>query len=193
MDVLSAVLAVVALVLAVGGALKLVDPQPTRDLLAGIGLPAPRWGPTALGVLELGVAVAVLADAGPWADAALAALYLGFTALVALALRTGPEGLSCGCFGRYSAPPSAIHLVANLVSAGVGLAAAVTAPPALLDVLADQPLAGVPLLALVGVATGLVIAITTVLPDALDAARGGGTAAGVRRFTVDPPTPEATR
>lgn len=191
MAVLTASLAVVALVLAIGGALKLVDPQPTRDLLAGVGLPAPRWAPAALGTVELAVAVAVLADAGPWADAALGLLYVGFAGLVAVAVRRGPEGVSCGCFGRYSAPPSTIHLVANAISAGLGLAAAATGPPALVDVLGEQPLAGVPLLALVAVATGLVIAVTTVLPDALDAARGGG-ATGIRRFAVDAPNPEGS-
>ena len=40
MAVLTASLAIVALVLAVGGALKLADPSPTRDLLAALGGPS---------------------------------------------------------------------------------------------------------------------------------------------------------
>ena len=189
MAVLTASLAIVALVLAVGGALKLADPSPTRDLLAALGGPSATAVPLAIGVVELVVAVAVLAGAGPLADGAMAALYAGFAALMAVAIRRGTEGLSCGCFGRYSAPPSPIHLVGNLVSAGVALAAAVTGPPALTDVLADQPLAGVPLLALIGVGTGLVIAITTVLPETL--ARTGArapAATGPRPFALADPT-----
>ena len=75
---------------------------------------------------------------------ALVALsYLLFAAFVVVALRSGAPISSCGCFGKADTPPSVVHVVLDLLFAGVATAAAFTGDVALPDVLGDQPLLGV--------------------------------------------------
>jgi hypothetical protein len=170
MEVLTGVLAIVALVLAVSGVLKVTDPSATRTLLTALGLPRVPGAVPALGAVEVVVGVAVLSVGGRAAAAATASLFLLFAGLSELARRRAP-GVSCGCFGRYSSPPTLVHVAVDLGAAAVAIAAATLGPPPLGDVVADQPLAGVPFLALVLVGAGLVMVITTVLADTLHAAR----------------------
>ena len=74
--------------------------------------------------------------------------YVCFFGVVAYARRRGGPLATCGCFGRPDTPPTALHLVIDLVLAAAAAAVAVGAPPhgTLVTQLAHQPWAGFPLL-----------------------------------------------
>ena len=83
------------------------------------------------------------------ATAALVALsYVCFFGVVAYARRRGGPLATCGCFGRPDTPPTALHLVIDLVLAAAAAAVAAGAPSGgtLVTQLAHQPWAGFPLL-----------------------------------------------
>jgi hypothetical protein len=151
---------IAAAVLALAGASKATDPRPTRLALAGVGLRVGAPAVRALGAVELAVAVAAAAFGGTLPAVAMAALYLAFDGYIVVARRRGATG-GCGCFGASSAPPTNVHLFANLASAAVAVAVAVDPFGSALDVLSEQPLAGVPFVALVALgAAGVYVAET---------------------------------
>jgi hypothetical protein len=168
--VLGGLLGVVAGILAVGGLAKLRAPDTTVPMLRALGLPGSVGLARLLGLVEVGVGAAALLLGGWVLAAAVAALYLGFTVAV-LRLRAGGDAVSCGCFGRASAPPTMVHVVGDGVAAAIGVAAAVVAAPGFLEARPDLPAAGVPQLLLTALAVWLGVAALTVLPDALVAAR----------------------
>ena len=88
--------------------------------------------------------------------ALVAVSYALFAVVVAAALRSGKPISSCGCFGKVDTPPSALHVVLNVVAAGVAAGAVFVGASEinLPDVLADQPLLGIPFLLLVAVGVG---------------------------------------
>jgi hypothetical protein len=67
---------------------------------------------------------------------------------VAYARRRGGPLATCGCFGRPDTPPTALHLVIDLVLAAAAAVVAAGAPVkgTLATQLAHQPWAGIPLL-----------------------------------------------
>ncbi|MCU0311903.1 MAG: hypothetical protein MUE36_13280 [Acidimicrobiales bacterium] len=168
--VVGALLGVVAGVVAVGGAAKLRDPDASAPMLRALGLPSSRLLARALGAVEVVVGVSAYLLGGPVPAAVTAALYLGFTVAI-LRLRAGGQTVSCGCFGRSSAPPSLLHVAVDGAAAVVATVAAITAAPGFLEMRPDLPGAGVAYLLVSGVAVGLVVALLTALPDALAAAR----------------------
>ena len=95
----------------------------------------------------------------------MAAAYVAFAVVVALAIRRGVP--SCGCFGRRAAPPARVHVVTNLASALVAMIVGGTALRAGDDVAAVwAPLrgvgwTGVTEVVLVAMCAGLVIALDT--------------------------------
>lgn len=158
MTVLTTLLQVVALVVVVGGAAKLVRPAPFAALLSALGLPGGEAAARLVGAAEVALGAATFVTGARWAAALLALAYLVFAVSVVLARRHGAA--SCGCFGAADAPPSTVHVVLNLVSAGVAVAAAVVGAESLGASLADQPAAGVPYLAALGVAVYFVVRIS---------------------------------
>lgn len=197
MEVLTGLLAIVAVVLAVSGVLKVTDPSSTHALLDALHVPRVPGAVHVLGAVELVVGVAVLSVGGRLASAATALLFVLFAVLSELARRRAP-GVSCGCFGRYSTAPTALHVGVDLTAALVAITATVLDPPPLGDVVADQPLAGVPFLLLVLIGAALVMVITTALADTLEAAERRP--AGARpahdlqlRFPTDQRTTEGAR
>jgi len=111
---------VAAGVLAVAGVMKFFDPRSWVSAVAALGVaPAPRGArrwvamARAVGVAEVGLAVAVLAGAPltPWL---LGVAYLSFSLVAALASARG--GVSCGCFGARSAPITFVHVALNSVA-----------------------------------------------------------------------------
>ena len=89
-----------------------------------------------------------------------------------LALRSGSPISSCGCFGKVDTPPSPVHVVIDLLAAGVAATVALAGDMvALPDVLADQPLLGVPFVILAVTGIYLVFLSFTALPKTLAAAR----------------------
>jgi hypothetical protein len=192
--VLGGLLGVVAGVLAVGGVAKLLGPEATVPMLRALGLPSSPVLARLLGALEVAVGVAAFLVGGRWLAIAVAVLFTIFTVAV-LRLRAGGEAVSCGCFGRSSAPPTLVHVAVDAVAALVAVAAAVADAPGFLEVRPDLPAAGVPQLLLTALAVWLGVAVLTVLPEALVAARRVSTddahrnARALRTFTLESPLP----
>jgi hypothetical protein len=185
-------LAVVAGVLAVGGIAKLRAPHATVPMLQALGLPGSAGLARLLGAVEVVVGVSALLFGG-WVPAALVAvLFVGFTISV-MRLRLGGDAVSCGCFGRSSAPPTLVHVAVDAGAALVAFVAAVVDAPGLLELRGDTPAAGVPLLLLTALAVWLTVAVLTVLPEALVAARrvpadeAARASRALRTFTVETP------
>jgi hypothetical protein len=102
----SAVVVAAAVLLALAAVAKLRAPQPTQDLLRGLGLPAGVGLIRTIALLEL--LSAALAPFGNLATVPLAACYAAFT-VVAVRLLTSEPGASCGCFGGTDTPVTALH------------------------------------------------------------------------------------
>jgi hypothetical protein len=159
MDLLTGAMQILAVVVVVGGAAKLVSPGAFAATLGALGLPGGRLAARVAGVVEIGIGGTALVIGGRVPAAALAALYAAFAVVVVAARRRGAE--SCGCFGSVAAPPSAVHVVVNATSAAVALAAAAVGVEALPDVMADQPWAGVPYLLTVATGAWLIVVADT--------------------------------
>jgi hypothetical protein len=121
--------AAACLVLAFAGLAKIRRPAGTRSAAAASGLPASNVAVRALGVIELGAALAGIAF-GRGAAIAVAALYLGLTVVAARLLARAPD-TNCGCLGASDAPVSVAHVIVD----GAAVVAAVLAS------FGDSPLA----------------------------------------------------
>jgi hypothetical protein len=186
--VLGGLLGVVAGVLTVGGAAKLLDPNASSPMLQALGLPASAGAARVLGGLEAVVGVLAFFLGGPVLAGLVAVLYAGFTVAVLRLRSVAGTSVSCGCFGRSSAPPTLLHAVVDGVAALVAAAAAIAAAPGFLEARPDLPAAGVPQLVVTFVAVGLGVAVLTVLPEALVAARrtpAPERSGPVRAFAID--------
>src|SRR5436305_7407938 len=155
MTVLAGPFAIVTVVLALGGALKALDPVDTANALRALHLPSARVLVRAGGAVQLLVALGALVTGATMLAIVVALSYAVFAFVVAVALASGRPISSCGCFGKVDTPPSWVHVVVDVIAAGVATAAAFAADReiALSDVLSKQPLAGIPFLVLV--ATGV--------------------------------------
>jgi hypothetical protein len=175
-SVLAGPFAIATVLLAVGGAAKAVRPRDTAQALAAVGMRFPRVFPARVavrvgGAVEAVIGVAALIVGGPVLCSLVAISYLAFTGFVVVALRTGAPISSCGCFGKVDTPPSVVHVVLDLLFAGVALGAAFAGDVALPDVLGDQPLLGIPFLLLVVIGCCLVFLAFSSLPKTMAAVR----------------------
>jgi hypothetical protein len=130
-----------ALLLALAGAQKLLDPTLTVGALTAMRLPASPVAVRIGAVAELAVGVAaVVAGGSTWW--LVAASYVAFTAFVLVALRRGAAIGTCGCFGRADSHPSWSHVRLNAVVIAWSVAAAIVldGPPS--EVLEDHPVGG---------------------------------------------------
>lgn len=125
MEVVSLLLAVAAVVLAVAGVAKLLDPAATATMLASVGLPIGPVAVRGIGLAELGLGVVVLTTAGA-APPALMALAYAMFATTLWRLRQRSPATPCGCIGSWSGPPRSRHLVLNSSGAAIGVVAAAT-------------------------------------------------------------------
>lgn len=149
-----------------GTARALVDLPPVRLPLRWVGRSV-RVG----AALELVLGAAALAFPGSPAAWLVAVSYASFAGVVLYVRSRGGALASCGCFGTPDTPATAVHLVVDLVLAGVAAVIAVADPSgSLRTVLAHQPAAGVPLVATSALATWLAYLAVTRLAD-LQAAR----------------------
>jgi hypothetical protein len=171
-EVLSAPLAVAAVVLVVAGALKVVDPVPAVGALHQLGLRAGNGSVRAVAVVEVAVGAAALVLAGPVPAALVAISYLAFTGVVIAALRAGTMISSCGCFGRDDTPPDASHVLVNLALAAVAAGAAISGSPSPWDaVVGAGTVEAVLAVGLVALGSWMVVLVYTALPQAAAAAR----------------------
>ena len=157
----------VAGLLVVAGRAKLVRPGPTAQALCAAGPTRCRGVARAIGLVEIAIGLWAIVLPSRASGAALAGAYLAFAGFVAFLLVRRPEASSCGCAGAREIPPSGIHLVANLVAAGVGVAAALAPPLPIGSIVASLGWSSVPFAAgLIAAGTLAVVAITD-LPGAL--------------------------
>ena len=167
MTALAGPFAIVASLLALGGASKAVQPTDTVGALRQLGLPSSGALVRVGGVAELVIGVgALVTGARPFA-VLVAVSFAAFAAFVALALRRGAPIGSCGCFGKADTPPSRMHVVVDVAAALVAAAVAIDPVGGITDVVADQPLLGLPFLLLVAVGVYLAFLTLTLLPRTL--------------------------
>jgi hypothetical protein len=156
---------VIAGLLLVAGAAKLVHPGPTADVAKAAGLPASRVLVRIFAVAEIAAAGAAIILGGPAAVAAVALMYLVFAGFIVMLRARGITTAGCGCFGQETEdPPGALHIVVDVVAAMIAVVAAVVSVPDIAAVLAEQPLAGVPYLGLVALGVWLLMVMLTDLP-----------------------------
>ena len=172
---------IVSVILGLGGVAKLASPIPARRAVRAVGVEAPLFAVRLLGATEIGLAVAAILKGGTLLPIAVGMAYIAFAAFVVLLLRTS-AGTSCGCFGSASTPPSALHVIINLASAGVAFGA--TGVDGLRTTLDDQAGAGLPLVALVVVGAYALFLVLTALPTVL--APPERAAAPFRIYDTDP-------
>ena len=165
MPLLVAPALVAAVLLALAGAQKLLDPTNTVGALVALGLPSVPGLVRAGAALELVIGVAAIAVGGPVVWGAVAASYLLFSAFVAFALARKTPLASCGCFGRADTPPSWLHIVVNDVWTAAAIAAAIALDRAPLDELADHPTAGAVAVTAAVALSGASYALYTRRPD----------------------------
>ena len=155
-----------ALLLAVAGAMKAVDPATTSGALRALRLPSsPRLVRAGAGA-ELVLGVVATTTGAPAAWWLVAGSYLAFAAFVVAALRAGTMVGSCGCLGREDTPPHPVHVVLDVALAACAAVAAVgeIAP---LAVITDAPGQGSVVVGLSVLAVALVHAAFVDLPRAL--------------------------
>ncbi len=154
-------------ILGAGGAAKLIAPAPAQravqTLLVAANRPptVPLLAVRLLGAGELALATVAATQGGAVAPALIGVAYLGFSLFVVAIMRTG-NGTSCGCFGSSATPPSAHHVVFNVVLGAIAIGS--IGIPGVAEVVADQPWAGVPLLGLSALGTYLMLLAFVELP-----------------------------
>lgn len=170
MPVITGPALVVAALLALAGAQKVLDPAMTVGALRALGL---QLGPLAVragAAAELVLGIAAITVGGPGTWLLVAASYLGFAAFVVAALRKGTMIGSCGCFGREDTPPHPSHVALNLVLAAVASVASASSG-VVLDALVEHPDQGALVVALSAGSLYLLYAAYVELPRALSAGR----------------------
>jgi hypothetical protein len=134
-DVLTAPVAVAALVLIVAGVAKLRAPAPAVGAARELGVRVAATPIRAFAAAEVALGVWALAAPSGVAVAALACCYAGFAAL---ALLLASRRAACGCFGEGDFPASRVQALLSALLAVACAAAAVWPPHALLDRPAGQ-------------------------------------------------------
>jgi methylamine utilization protein MauE len=156
-DVLTAPVAVAALVLAVAGVAKLRAPAPAAAALRELGLPAGRPLIRVFAVFEIALGGWALASPGGPAAAAVAGCYAVFALLALLLAR---HRAACGCFGEAEFPASRLQALISAVLGAACGAAAVWPAHGVLDRPAGQ--AAVLLIGIVACGYATVLAYTLV-------------------------------
>ncbi len=171
MEVLAGPYAAAAALLALGGAPKVLRPEPAVRALASVGLPGSPMLVRLLGAFETCLAAAALTVGGRAVAALVAVSYVAFAAFVAVAMVRGGVLSSCGCFARPDTPPSAGHVAGNLVAAAIAGIVAWFPAPGLLRLAAAAPVPALPLVTLAGCCAWFAYLALTRLPPRAAAGR----------------------
>lgn len=167
MNIAAGPFTIAALLLALGGASKVLDPGDTATALRGAGIPLGRWAVRIGAAAELAVGV-YAAVVGDQVSAVLVACsYAAFATFVAVALVRHLPISTCGCFGKADTPPSLVHVVFDVAAAAAAISVIVDPGVGLRDAVSRQPWSGIPYA--VVLATGVYAAMLslTALPRAL--------------------------
>jgi hypothetical protein len=108
-------------------------------------------------LIEAALGACALVFPRPVTAALVAVSYTLFLITVVYAWRRGGPLSTCGCFGRPDTPPTALHLVLNVIFVATAVSVAVRPPhfTALSSLLENQPWDGAPLLLASGVGVWL--------------------------------------
>ena len=180
---LSGPLYVVAGVLVVAGATKVMTPAVTATALRRMRIPAPRLAARTLGGAELVIALVAIATGSPGAWGAVAGLYGAFTVFMIWALQDGGRIGSCGCFGQEDTPPTPGHAAFN--AAATALAALAVSDPVRPGDLELSSAETAAFVILVATGIGLSVLAMTALPRLLAITSGEAQRAAVPSFSVD--------
>ena len=119
----------VCVVLVGSGVAKVLEPAPFERASRDLKLPT-FWGSGRLvGAAECVLGGLGLLSGSPWVALAAGVVYLLFSVAVIAAMRMGLE--DCGCIGVARSEPNTLHVVLNLASVLVCIAAALLGPRAL--------------------------------------------------------------
>lgn len=162
MVVVTAGVAVLALLLVYAGVVKLRRPEAVRTALRAAGLPSVRSAPQLVGITEVAVGAAALVTGHVLAPALLAATYAVFAVF---SVRQRRRGAGCGCFGEPTEEVSRAHIGLDLVGAVVGTVAAVGGAPAAVEVVGTTPVAAALVVLLAGTAVAAVQLLVSALPE----------------------------
>jgi hypothetical protein len=165
-----------ALLLILAGVAKALRPLPTVRALRSVNLPSSKVVVRTLGAGEAALAVGALVSSGTASSITatlIAVSYASFAVFVLYARARGGAISSCGCFGKADSPPTAAHVVVNLVAAAVAAAAAIWPGRSPFAELEHSPGAGFPLTALVLVTTGLAYLALAEWPTLVGILRAG--------------------
>jgi hypothetical protein len=169
MSPLAFVVHVAAVVLAVAGVAKLIDPTAVTRSLSAAGLAVPPTVGRVVGAGEVAVGSSVLAFGGALASAALAAWYGAFVVYLVANRARGLE-VPCGCIGESNQPAGPAHLAVDLVAvAAAGLA--VARPVGDVTRWVDEGIVGIGALGAIAVASAAVVVV--VLPGRIGAGSSG--------------------
>ena len=160
-----------ALLLGAAGALKALDPDPTRIALRTAGLPGAAWMVRIMAVGEMAIAVAVIGWAGRLGAGLILAAYLGFAGFSLRVMTTSRGKASCGCFGASDAPIGTLHVGVNLAVALIAVLALIDPAPGIVGVADATPLGGVVFVAFAAMLAWLLQLVLTGLPELQAAAR----------------------
>jgi hypothetical protein len=108
-------------------------------------------------LMEAALGACALVFPGSITAALVAVSYTVFLFTVVYARRRGGPLSTCGCFGRPDTPPTALHVVLNVVFVATAVSVSVRPPhfTALTSLLENQPWDGAPLLLASGVGVWL--------------------------------------
>lgn len=168
----------VAILLGVGGALKLRRPARAARALSLLSVPMASPGLVrVVGAVEVAIGCACLLTSSVVAAFALAAVYVTLAVFVFALLLAGHRSVTCGCFGDEAVPVFVWHGLVNAACATVAALVALHAsgPVSLIDALQMSVLRATLLGGMAIVAAGCLYLVLAVLPLAVLArpAEGG--------------------
>ena len=160
-----------AVLLGIAGLGKVLRPGPTSRAVIAAEIPganvlSARPVVRLVGIIELGVGLAVIAGGGALPAGLLAGSYLLLAGVAWRMLRLAPDS-DCGCFGTSSEPVSFAHLIVNGVGVLIGAAAVYRPQPSIVSQLDDQGAQGIVLLALASLLAWFGYLSMTALPALL--------------------------
>lgn len=160
--------------LAFGGARKLVDPDGVTGALAALDLAHGRRAGRMLGAAELALAALAVVAFGAVTAALVACAYLALSVVAELLRRRAD--VDCGCLGAPESPTSGAHVVVDVLLAAAAGLVAIDPPASVVEAVGDSPARVLATGVLVAVTSRLLYLTMTELPRLSRAARGGSSA-----------------
>ena len=160
-----------ALLLVLGGALKLRRPGDTVRALRALNLPANAFAVRLVAIAEVVIGTTTVTVGGPGTALLTAVSYVGFTAFVLLAMLREGAVSSCGCFGTPDTPPTVTHLVVTSFAAVTAFFAVAHPIEPLADTMQRQPAFGIPFVVLTGCCLWFAHAALSLVPKVTAMAR----------------------